>query len=188
MQEVRRLRNTLYSPKFAISLLLKFCSFAKFSSHAKFCAPCSKAKAACKPFDADRARAKARVETIQRSQARKTKQQTDAEWKGQVLEKLGKVDELVVQVRRVADALERIAGMRSKTPEDDIISWPESGGEETETLERIDKGKGREEVEEECDNKQSEMDIEVGGDEMEGVEDELGTPVSSVRSNGVDKL
>jgi len=38
------------------------------------------------------------------------------------LEKLGKVDELVVQVRRVADALERMAGMRSKTPEDDIIS------------------------------------------------------------------
>jgi len=38
------------------------------------------------------------------------------------LEKLEKVNELVVQVRRVADALERIAGMRLKTPEDDIIS------------------------------------------------------------------
>ena len=84
--------------------------------------------------------------------------------------------------------LERIAGIRSKTPEDDIISWLESRGEETETLERIDKGKGREIGEEECDNKQSEMDIEVGGDEMEGIEDELGTPVSSVRSNRVDKL
>jgi len=104
-----------------------------------------------------------------------------------VLEKLGKVDELVVQVRRVADVLERIAGMRSKTLENDIISWPESGGEETETLERMDKGKGREIVEEECDNERSEMDIEVRGDEMEGVEDEIGTPVLFVRSNRVDK-
>ena len=104
------------------------------------------------------------------------------------MEKLGMVDELVVQVRRVADALERIAGMRPKTPEDDIISWPESGGEETETVERIDKGKGREEVEEECDNERSEMDIEVRGNEMEGVEDEMEAPVSSVRSNGVENL
>jgi len=31
-----------------------------------------------------------------RAQARKTKQRTDVEWKEQVLEKLGKVDELVV--------------------------------------------------------------------------------------------
>ena len=84
--------------------------------------------------------------------------------------------------------LERIAGIRSKTLEDDIISWLESRGEETETLERMDKGKDREIVEEECDNKRSKMDIEVGGDEMEGVEDELRTPVSSVRSNRVDKL
>ena len=78
--------------------------------------------------------------------------------------------------------------MRSKTPEDDIISWLESGGEETETLERMDKGKGREEVEEECGNERSEIDIEVGGDEMEGVEDEIEALVLSVRSNGVDNL
>jgi len=38
-----------------------------------------KAKAASKSFDADRARAKARAEMIQRSQARKTRQQMDAE-------------------------------------------------------------------------------------------------------------
>jgi len=136
----------------------------------------------------DGAQRKAKEETARRAQARKTKQRTDAEWKEQVLEKLGKVDELVVQVRRVADALERITGMRSKTPEDDIISWPKSRGEETETLERMVKGKSREEVEEECGNERSEMDIEVGGDEMEGVEDEIEAPVSSVRSNGVDNL
>ena len=134
------------------------------------------------------AQRKAKEEMARRAQARKMKQQTDMEWKEQVLEKLGKVDELVVQVQRVVDALERIAGIRSKTPEDNIISWPESGGEETETLERMDKGKGREEVEEECDDKQSEMDIKVRGDEMEGVEKEIRTPVSSVQSNRVDKL
>jgi len=152
------------------------------------CSPCARAKAACKLFDADGAQRKAKDETARRAQARKTKQQTNTEWKEQVLKKLGKVDELVVQVRRVADALDRIAGMRSKTPEDDIISWLESRGEEIETLERMDKGKGREIVEEECDNERSEMDIEVRGDEMEGVEDEMEAPVSSVWSNGVDNL
>jgi len=57
------------------------------------------------------------------------------------LEKLKKIDELVIQVKRVADALERIAGIRSKTPEDNLISWLVSGGEEIETVERIDKEK-----------------------------------------------
>jgi len=136
----------------------------------------------------DGAQRKAKEETARRAQARKTKQRMDVEWKEQVLEKLEKVDELVVQVRRVADTLERIAGMRSKTPEDDIISWPESGGEKMETLERVDKGKDREIVEEECNKEWSDMDIKVGGDEMEGVEDEMETPVSSVWSNGVDKF
>jgi len=80
--------------------------------------------------------------------------------------------------------LERIAGMRSKTPEDEIISWLESRGEETETLERMDKGKGREVVKEECDNEWSEMDTEDGEDENNGieeVEEEIGTPVPSVQ-------
>ena len=102
------------------------------------------------------------------------------------MEKLGKVDKLVVQVWRVADVLEKIARMRSKTPEDDIISWLESRGEETEVVERIDKRKGKEIVKEECDNEQSEMDIEVGEDEIKGVEDTMETLVSSVQSNGVE--
>jgi len=102
------------------------------------------------------------------------------EWKEQVLEKLGKVDELVVQVQRVADVLKRMVGMRSKTLEDDLISWPESGGEETETVENVDKGKGREVIEEEYDNKPSKMDIENGGNESDGMEgvEEVGTPVA----------
>ena len=85
-------------------------------------------------------------------------------------------------------ALEKLAGIESQDSDEGQISWPESGGEETETLERMDKGKEREEVEEECGNERSEIDIEVGGDEMEGVEDEIEAPVLSVRSNGVDNL
>jgi len=140
------------------------------SRNATSCSPCARAKAACKPFDADGARRKAKEETARRAQARKTKQRTDAEWKEQVLEKLGKVDELVVQVWRVADALERMAEMRSKTPEDDLIFWPESGGEETETVERIDKGKQRAQS---PDGAEDEGEVEEQEEEnaMEGVEE-----------------
>jgi len=92
------------------------------------------------------------------------------EWKEQVLEKLGKVDELVVQVRRVADALERMAGVRSKTPEDDIISWPESGGEETETVERLDKGKQRAQSSDGAED-EGEVEEQEDRDAMEGVEE-----------------
>jgi len=107
------------------------------------CSPYTRAKAACKPFDADEAQRKAKEKMVRRAQVRRTKQRTDAEWKEQMLEKLGKINELVVQVQRIADALERIAGMRSKTLEDNIISWLESRGEEMETVERLDKGKQR---------------------------------------------
>ena len=103
-----------------------------------------------------------------------------------MLEKLRKVDELVIQVWRVADALERIAEIRSKTLGDDIISWLKSRGEEMEVVERINKGKDREIVEEECDNEWSKMDIKIGGDEMEGIEEEIGTLVLSVQSNRVE--
>ena len=47
--------------------------------NATSCSPCARAKAACKPFDADRARRKAKDKTARRAQARKTKQQMDAE-------------------------------------------------------------------------------------------------------------
>jgi len=97
----------------------------------------------------------------------------NAEWKEQVLEKLGKVNELVIQVQRIADALERIGGIRLKTLEDDIISWLESGGEETKVVDRIDKGKQREQsldgTEEEGEVKEQEEK-----DAMEGVEEGSG--------------
>jgi len=61
-----------------------------------FCSPYARAKAVCKPFDADGAWRKAKEEMVRRAQARKIKQQMDLEWKEQVLEKLGKVNKLVV--------------------------------------------------------------------------------------------
>ena len=45
----------MHTSKFAVSPPFKFCSFVKFYSHTISCAPCAKAKAACKPFDTDRA-------------------------------------------------------------------------------------------------------------------------------------
>jgi len=80
---------------------------------------------------------------------------------------------VIVQVWRVADALERIAGMRSMTPEDDVISWPESGGEEIETVERIDKGRQREQS---SDGAEEEGEVEGQEEEdvMEGVEEGSG--------------
>jgi len=110
------------------------------------CAPCARAKAAYKPFDANRVWMKAKAETVRRAQARKMKQWTDAEWKEQVLEKLGKVNELVIQVQRVATALEKLAGIESHDSDKELISWPESEGEETEVQENKEKGKQRDEI------------------------------------------
>jgi len=104
----------------------------------------------------------------------------DVEWKEQVLEKLKKIDELVVQVQRVVDTLERIVGMRLKTPEDDLISWPESGGEKTKIVERVNKGKGSEVVKIEYNSKQSKMVIKDRGDRIEEVEEVVGTLALSV--------
>ena len=64
--------------------------------HAISCSSCARAKAACKPFNADGVWRKAKDKTARRAQARKIKQWTDMEWKEQVLEKLGKVNELVI--------------------------------------------------------------------------------------------
>jgi len=88
-----------------------------------------------------------------------------------VLEKLEKVNKLVIQVWKVADALERMAEMRSKTLEDDIISWLESRGEKMETLERVDKGKQREQSSDGAE-KEEEVEEQEKEDAMEGVEEE----------------
>ena len=85
--------------------LLPF-SLISFRSHATSCALCAKAKAACKPFDADRAWAKARAETIQRSQARKTEV-------SRKLKELSELQGLRKDIQRIAVALEKLAGIES---------------------------------------------------------------------------
>jgi len=137
MREMCGLQDTLHPPKFAVSNCLNCYLFAKFLlfSHATFCAPCAKAKAACKPFDADKVRAKAKAETVRRSKARKVKQQTDAEWKTEVLQKLEGLDELSglrKDVQRIAVALEKLAGIEGQDSDKALLSWLESKGELTE--------------------------------------------------------
>ena len=141
-------------------------SLIPFCSHATSCAPCAKAKAVCKPFDADRARVKAKAETARRSNAKKAKQQTDTEWKAEILRKL---DGLRQDIRRIAVALEKLAGMEGEDSDEEQISWPESEGELTEVQGSKDKGKQKEER---IDG--AEEEEEVGGQEeengMKGVE------------------
>jgi len=91
-------QNTLYSPKFAVSICLNRSFFANFCSHATSCTPCTKAKAACKSFDVNKACTKAKAEMDWRSRVRKTKQQTDTEWKTEVLRKLEELSELLSQM------------------------------------------------------------------------------------------
>jgi len=167
----------LYSSKSAVSNWPELLNFAKFFllSHATSCAPCTKAKAACKPFDAERARAKAKAEAARRSKARKTKQQTDVEWKTEVLRKLdglGELQGLRKDVQRIAVALERLAGIKSPDSDEELLSWLESEGEITEVQGVKEKGKQREER---FDGENKEKKLETGEQEedngMQGVEE-----------------
>ena len=94
-------------------------------SHTTSCIPCAKAKAAYKPFDMDKAHAKARIETVQRLKARKSKQQTDAEWKAEVLRKLedlSKLWGLRKDVQRIAVALEKLASIQGQDSDNEQFS------------------------------------------------------------------
>jgi len=160
-----------------------------FYSHATSCAPCAKAKATCKPFDADRAWAKARAEKIRRSQARKTKQQTDSEWKAEVSRKLEELSELRglrKDVWRIAVALERLAGIESQDSDEELLSWPESEGEITEVPGVKEKEKQREERLD-GEDKEEETERQEEGDEMEDVEEGGGSfsPVAFSVGTGV---
>jgi len=169
--------NTLYSSKSTISNWPELLNFAKsfLFSHATSCAPCTKAKAACKPFDTKRARAKTKAKAARRSKVRKTKQQTEAEWKMEVLRKLdslGELQGLRKDMRRIAVALERLAGIESPDSNEELLSWLESEGEITEVPGVKEKGKQREER---LDGENEEKELEVREQEenngMQGVEE-----------------
>jgi len=104
--------------------------------------------------------------------ARRAKQQTDAEWKAEVLGKLDSLDELQglrKDVRRVMVALEKLAGIESQDSDEELLSWPESEGEVTEIPGVEEKGKQREER---LDGKEQEEGMERQEDnKIEGVEE-----------------
>jgi len=81
---------------------------------------------------------------------------------GRKLEKLSELRGLRKDVRRIAVALERLAGIESQDSDEEQISWPESDEEETEVQESTEKGKQRE---------QRSGGVEVEG-EVEGQEEE----------------
>jgi len=131
-----------------MSLFNFFCHFVNSFSHTTSYAFCAKTKAVCKSFDIDKACTKARTEVVQRSKARKTKQQTNIEWKVDVLRKLDELSKLRglrKDVWRIAVVLEKLAGIESQDSEEEQISWPKSKGEETEVQKSREKGKQREE-------------------------------------------
>jgi len=111
-----------------------------------------------------------------RSKARKTKQQTDAEWKTEVLRKLdslGELQSLRKDVRRIAVALEKLASIESPDSDEELLSWPESEREITEVQGVKEKGKQREER---LDRENEEKELEAGEQEedngMQNVEEE----------------
>jgi len=137
------------------------------------CAPCAKAKAACKPFDVDKAQVKAKAETAKRSKARKAKQQMDTEWKAEVSQKLEGLDKLSglrKDVRRIAVALEKLAGIEGQDSDEELLSWLESEGELTEVQGDNEKRKQREERLD-GEDEEKEMGRQEEDNEIEGVEE-----------------
>jgi len=65
----------------------------------------------------DKVRAKAKVKMARRSNVRKAKQQADVKWKAEILRKLDGLSELSgmrKNIRRIAVALEKLAGMEGE--------------------------------------------------------------------------
>ena len=139
--------------------------FVNCYSHAMSCTPCAKAKAACKPFKVDKACAKAKTETVWKSKAKKVKQQTDVEWKAEISRELVDLSELRglrKNVRRIAVALEKLAGIEGQDSEEELLSWSESEGEETELQGSKEKEKQKEKKIDRAEKKE-----EVRGQEEE---------------------
>ena len=109
------------------------------------------------------------------------KQQTDAEWKVEVLRKLEELSELRglrKDVWRIVVALERLAGIKSQDSDEGQISWLESKGEETEVQESTEKGKQREQRSGRAED-EGEVEGQEEEDAMEGVEERSGlSPVA----------
>jgi len=114
---------------------------------------------------------KARAETARRSKARRTKQQTDVEWKAEVLRKLdglGELRGLRKGVRRIVVALEKLAGIAGQDSDKELLARLESERDITEV--QRDKEK-RKQSEERLDGEnEKEMGRQEKDNEMESVE------------------
>jgi len=123
-----------------------------------------------------------------RSKARKVKQQTNAEWKAEVLRKLedlGELRGLRKDMWRIAVALEKLAGTEGQDSNEELLSWPESEREVTEVQGGKEKEKQREER---LDREDEEKKMGRQEDnEMEGIEEESGSfsPVTYSVGTGV---
>jgi len=121
----------------------------------------------------DRARAKAKAETARRSNVRKAKQQTNAEWKTEILRKLdglSKLSGMRKNIWRIAVALEKLTGMEGEDSDEERILWPESKGELTEVQGSREKGKQKEERVDRAEEKEGTRRQEEEN-RMEGVEE-----------------
>jgi len=130
------------------------------------------------------------VETARRSNVRKTKQQTDVEWKAEILRKLNGLSELSgirKDIWRIVVALEKLASIEGKDSDEERISWPESKGELTEVQGSKEKGKQKEERVDRAEEKE-----ETKGQEeengMEGVEEDGGNFSLVAYSVGTENL
>jgi len=109
---------------------------------------------------------------VWRSKARKVKQQIDAKWKAEIsrkLEDLSELSRLRKDIWRIMVALEKLAGIEGQDSNEELLSWPESEGEETKVQGSKEKGKQKEKR---IDGAEEEK---VGGQEekngMEGIEE-----------------
>jgi len=87
------------------------------------------------------------------------------------LDGLGELQGLRKDLRRIAVALEKLAGTEVQDSDEELLSWPESEGEVTEVQGDKEKGKQREEMLD-GEDKEEETEREEENNKMEGVEEE----------------
>jgi len=95
------------------------------------------------------------------------------EWKAEVLRKLdglGELQGLRKNVRRIAVALEKLAGIEVQDSDEELLSWLESEGEVTEVQGGKEKRKQREERLD-GEDKEEETERQEEYNKMEGVEE-----------------
>ena len=76
------------------------------------------------------------------------------------LEDLSELSGLRKDIRRIVVALEKLAGIGGQDFDEELLSWPESEGEETEIQGSKEKGKQREDK---LDGEDEKEEAEVGG-------------------------